>query len=150
MTIGELAAKAAVNIQTVRFYERRGILPEPLRSGSGYRCYDKNDLEALCFIRRSQELGFTLQEISQLLPLHRTVARLPSLKDRTQKQRPREMQQMAGVARRRLQQVEQKLRLLKTMRGQLLTFIAQLETAPLQCFAPVLATPNKTQGCPGS
>src|SRR5271165_5420354 len=48
MTIGELAAKAAVNIQTVRFYERRGILPEPPRSGSGYRCYDKSDLETLC------------------------------------------------------------------------------------------------------
>jgi len=149
MTIGELAAKAAVNIQTVRFYERKGILPEPPRSGSGYRCYDKSDLETLCFIRRSQELGFTLQEISQLLPLHRSVARLPSPESRTQKQRPREMQQMAGVARRRLQQVEQKLRLLKTMRSQLLTFIDQLETAPLKCFAPALPKPKK-QVCLGA
>jgi DNA-binding transcriptional MerR regulator len=133
MRIGELAAKAAVNIQTVRFYERRGILQEPPRSGSGYRCYSAHDLDTLCFIRQSQELGFTLQEISQLLPLHRSVAKLSS----SNRGRPREMKSMAMVARCRLGQVEQKLRLLKTMRAQLRTFIAQLEaTGPVKCLAP--------------
>jgi MerR family copper efflux transcriptional regulator len=133
MRIGELAAKAAVNIQTVRFYERRGILQEPPRSRSGYRCYREHDLDTLCFIRQSQELGFTLQEISQLLPLHRSVAKSSSAKV----ERPREMKAMAIVARCRLGQVEQKLRLLKTMRGQLRTFIDRLEaTGPVKCLAP--------------
>jgi DNA-binding transcriptional MerR regulator len=142
MRIGEIAAKAAVNIQTVRFYERRGMLEEPPRSGRGYRCYGDSDLEALCFIRRSQELGFTLREISQLLPLHRTVARMSSPKGR----RPREMQAMAVVARSRLDQVEQKLRLLKTMRTQLLTFITQLEAAgPTKCLAPRIQPANERQ-----
>jgi DNA-binding transcriptional MerR regulator len=140
MRIGELAAKAAVNIQTVRFYERRGILQEPPRSGSGYRCYSERDLDALCFIRQSQELGFTLQEISQLLPLHSSVA--SSVASSVGKSssprggRPREMKAMAAVARCRLGQVEQKLRLLRTMRAQLQTFIAQLEASgPVKCLA---------------
>jgi DNA-binding transcriptional MerR regulator len=107
--IGELAAKAAVNIQTVRFYERRGILVEPERSNSGYRCCGESDLETLCFIRRSQELGFTLHEISQLLPLHRTITNLSSSK--RSGPRPREMRAMAQVARCRLGQLEQILRL---------------------------------------
>jgi DNA-binding transcriptional MerR regulator len=146
MRIGELAAKATVNIQTVRFYERKGILEAPLRSQSGYRCYDERDLETLLFIRRSQDLGFTLHEISQLLPLHRSVARMSSSKGRM----PREMGAMAAVARRRLAQVEQKLSLLKTMRAQLQTFIAQLEaTAPIKCLAPSARLASKARvSCP--
>ena len=133
MRIGELAAKAAVNTQTVRFYERKGILEAPPRSRSGYRCYGEGDLETLCFIRRSQELGFTLHEICQLLPLHRSVAELSSS---ARAGIPREMRAMAAVARRRLDQVEQKLSLLKTMRAQLLALITQLETAaPIRCLA---------------
>lgn len=133
MRIGELAAKAAVNVQTVRFYERRGILAAPPRSESGYRCYDERDLEALCFIRRSQELGFALSEISQLLPLHRSIAKSPV----GQPGRPRQMHEMAALARCRLAQVEHKLRLLNTMRRQLRWFIGRLETDfPAKCLAP--------------
>jgi DNA-binding transcriptional MerR regulator len=148
MKIGELAAKAAVNIQTVRFYERRGILQEPARTTSGYRSYGENDLETLCFIRRSQGLGFTLQEISQLLPLHRSVA---SFSSRGHGRKVREMREMAIVARRRLEEVDQKLRLLKTMRGQLQTFITQLETShPSKCLAPAPRKANQKQICPSA
>jgi MerR family mercuric resistance operon transcriptional regulator len=147
MRIGELAAKAAVNIQTVRFYERRGILQEPPRSGSGYRCYGEHDLDTLCFIRQSQELGFTLQEISQLLPLHRSVAKSSVAKLSSSKSgRPSEMKAMAAVARCRLGQVEQKLRLLKTMRAQLQAFIAQLEASgPVKCLAPASGSRCESQ-----
>ena len=69
MTIGELAKRAGVNVQTVRYYERRGLLPEPERLPSGYRVYGGPALERLQFIRRSQELGFTLSEIGELLAL---------------------------------------------------------------------------------
>lgn len=144
MRIGELASKAAVNIQTIRFYERRGILDEPMRSRAGYRCYDQGDLEALCFIRRSQDLGFSLHEIAQLLPLHRSIANLASPKDR----RPREIREMTEVARSRLEQVEQKLRSLRTMRTQLRAFIGQLETSmPTKCLAPPTLPASGKQVC---
>ena len=68
-TIGELARRAGVNIQTVRYSERRGLLDTPARRDSGYREYDSSAAERLRFIRRAQELGFTLAEITELLAL---------------------------------------------------------------------------------
>lgn len=69
MKIGELAEQADVNIQTIRYYERRGLVPEPDRTGSGYREYGEDDLTRLHFIRRAKDLGFTLSEIVELLDL---------------------------------------------------------------------------------
>ncbi|MBW1980535.1 MAG: Zn(2+)-responsive transcriptional regulator [Deltaproteobacteria bacterium] len=68
-TIGQLARKAKVNIQTIRYYERRGLMPEPVRRESGYRQYSQKDLERLNFIRHAKELGFSLKEISELFSL---------------------------------------------------------------------------------
>jgi Hg(II)-responsive transcriptional regulator len=67
--IGDLARRAGVNVQTVRYYERRGLLDTPTRRASGYREYDPAVLDRLRFIRRAQELGFTLSEIAELLAL---------------------------------------------------------------------------------
>lgn len=69
MTIGELARKAGVGVQTVRYYERRQLLPEAPRRASGYREFTGTALERLRFIKRAQELGFTLAEIADLLAL---------------------------------------------------------------------------------
>jgi Hg(II)-responsive transcriptional regulator len=69
MTIGQLAEAAGVNVQTVRYYERRGLLPEPPRTRSGYREYPESDVARIGFIRRAQGLGFTLREIDELLSL---------------------------------------------------------------------------------
>ncbi len=69
MKIGELAGRAGVNVQTIRYYERRGLLPDPDRRPSGYREYEPQVLERLHFIKRAQELGFTLTEIGELLAL---------------------------------------------------------------------------------
>ena len=69
MTIGELADKAAVNIETVRYYERRGLLPEPSRSSSGYRRYEPEVVARIQFIKRAKLLGFSLNEITELLSL---------------------------------------------------------------------------------
>jgi len=68
-TIGELAKKAAVNIQTIRFYERQGILKPVERLDSGYRKYDGDSLKRLHFILQAKELGFSLKEIQDLLGL---------------------------------------------------------------------------------
>lgn len=69
MRIGELAGLAGVSVQTVRYYERRGPLGEPERRASGYREYGDATVDRLRFIRRAQELGFTLGEIGELLVL---------------------------------------------------------------------------------
>ncbi|MEO8003169.1 MAG: heavy metal-responsive transcriptional regulator [Arenimonas sp.] len=69
MKIGELAKKAGVSIDTVRYYEREGVLPIPQRQGSGYRRYDAEDLGRLQFVRRAKALGFSLHEITELLTL---------------------------------------------------------------------------------
>lgn len=69
LTIGQLAKQSQVNIETIRYYERRGILPEPPRRESGYRQYSLDAVERIRFIRRAQELGFSLKEIAELLSL---------------------------------------------------------------------------------
>ena len=67
MTIGKLAAGEGVGVETVRFYQRRGLLALPDRASSGFREYSEDDRRRLAFIRRARQLGFTLGEISDLL-----------------------------------------------------------------------------------
>lgn len=66
---GEVAAQAGVNVQTLRYYERRGLLKEPVRRASGYREYPADAVRLIRFIKRAQELGFTLTEVEDLLRL---------------------------------------------------------------------------------
>ncbi len=74
MRIGELATRARVNIQTIRFYERRRLLRSPARSPAGYRIYDESDLETILFVKGCQGLGFTLNEVRELRRLHASIA----------------------------------------------------------------------------
>ena len=67
MQIGELAKRSAVTVQTVRFYERLRLLPEPQRKDSGYRVYSESDLKRLRFVRQAKSLGFSLNEIREIL-----------------------------------------------------------------------------------
>ena len=69
LSIGAVAKESGFSIDTIRFYERQGLLPEPERRPSGYRCYQPDILTRLRFIQRAKELGFTLEEITQLLAL---------------------------------------------------------------------------------
>ena len=69
LTIGQVAAAADVNIQTIRYYERRGLCAAPRRTPSGYRQYSEDAVSRLRFIRHAQELGFSLQDIQELLGL---------------------------------------------------------------------------------
>ncbi len=66
---GLLSKKTGVNSETIRYYEKIRLMPEPLRSASGYRIYDELHLQRLSFIKRCRELGFTLKEITALLGL---------------------------------------------------------------------------------
>jgi len=67
--IGALAAQTSVNIETIRYYERQGLMPAPARSAGGRRIYDVSAAQRLIFIRRSRELGFSLVDIRELLRL---------------------------------------------------------------------------------
>ena len=69
MKIGQLSTQTGCKIETIRYYEQIGLLPAPARSDGGYRIYDENLLKRLSFIRRSRELGFTIEEIRGLLNL---------------------------------------------------------------------------------
>ncbi len=69
LTIGQIASAANVNIQTIRYYERRGLFPTPRRTPAGYRQYTADAVARLRFIKHAQELGFSLHEIEELLAL---------------------------------------------------------------------------------
>lgn len=69
LRIGDVAERAGVNLQTIRYYEREGLLPEPPRLASGYRMFPESAVRRVRFIKRAQELGFSLSEIRDLLSL---------------------------------------------------------------------------------
>lgn len=69
LTTGQLARNAGVNVETVRYYERRGLVPEPPRTEGGYRQYSRDAVARIRFIKRAQGLGFTLEEIGGLLEM---------------------------------------------------------------------------------
>ena len=74
MKIGALAQRADVGIDTIRYYEREGVIPQPRRRESGYRQYGEGDVIRLRFVRRAKQLGFTLPEIRELLDLTASAA----------------------------------------------------------------------------
>ena len=69
LTIGEVASQAGMHVETLRYYERRGIVDKPPRSGANYRLYPGDTIQRVRFIKRAQELGFSLTEIADLLSL---------------------------------------------------------------------------------
>lgn len=69
LTIGRLAAATGVNLETVRYYERIGLMPPPARTASGHRAYEQAHVRRLSFIRRARELGFSIEQIRALLAL---------------------------------------------------------------------------------
>lgn len=94
LTIGKAATQAGISIDAVRFYERSGLLKAPPRSTGGYRLYRQEDIGRLRFIHRAKALGFTLEEVGQLLRLNDGTGRRRDVK---------------AIAARRLAELEQKI-----------------------------------------
>ncbi len=69
MTTSQLARESNVNLETIRYYERRGLIPKPPRNASGYRQYSQEDIARTKFIKRAQALGFSLKEILEIFSL---------------------------------------------------------------------------------
>jgi Hg(II)-responsive transcriptional regulator len=105
LTIGEVATLAGVNVQTLRFYERRGLMDEPPRGVTGYREYPDDSVRRVRFIKRAQGLGFTLTEVQELLIL-RDDPKMPCKKVRQN-------------ARAKVDEIDEKLRRLRVMRSAL-------------------------------
>jgi MerR family mercuric resistance operon transcriptional regulator len=140
MHIGELARSAQVNVQTIRFYERQGLLPRPMRSAAGYRCYEARDLERVIFIKRNQELGFTLEEILQLFRLHEATL---ATSRRTRK-KSNQVQAIITMGRERLKTINRKIRTLHDMRRNLAAVVKHLERANI-ATCPVTKSPQRTR-----
>lgn len=140
MQTGELARAAGVNIQTIRFYEREKLLRLPRRTPSGYRDYTAEDLNRVLFIRRNQEIGFTLAEIRQLLELHGAMEGMP----RPFRRKPDQVREIVALGQQRIAQLSQKIRNLQTMKEQLEFVVRHLEqSAPTTC--PVSSRTNALQ-----
>ncbi len=105
MHIGELAKQVGVNVQTVRFYERKSLLPEPHRTESGYRQYAKDDVRRLQFVRQAKALGFSLDEIRKIL--------------RTRDRGLCPCDDVIGIAERHLNEVKRQVRDLEGFRAEL-------------------------------
>ena len=106
MTIGRLAREGQVNVETIRYYERRGLLPRPARRPSGYRIFSPSAVQVLRFVRTAQALGFSLKEIEELLSLRI--------------QPGRGCADVRARAEQKITEIDQKLRTLQAMRKALL------------------------------
>lgn len=129
LSIGELAKRGGVGVETVRFYERQGLLDEPERKSSGYRQYDAQTVQVLRFIRRAKELGFTLKEIKSLLEI-RTDVSTPRAEVRQQ-------------ARKKVAEIDEKIADLNRMREGLQSLINQCHGNGSIVGCPIL---NALQG----
>ncbi|MGA3309607.1 MAG: helix-turn-helix domain-containing protein [Xanthobacteraceae bacterium] len=111
LTIGDLAKATNTKVETVRYYERIGLMPAPKRSASNYRTYDAGHVERLGFIRRSRALGFNLDQVRELL----------SLAD----DRSRPCEAIDEIARVHLAEIDRKLTDLKALRHELDALLRQ-------------------------
>lgn len=124
MKIGDLAKKAGVNVQTVRFYERQGVLLAPVREESGYRIYDEASLKRLVFVRHAKELGFSLKEIKELLDLRVKTT------DRCEKVRKR--------AELKLSEIQRRIRHLKNLEKTLKNLIEDCDRRVIRDCCPII------------
>jgi MerR family transcriptional regulator, mercuric resistance operon regulatory protein len=131
LTIGRFAAAAGVNFETVRYYERIGLMPPPARTASGHRAYEAAHVRRLAFIRRARELGFSIEDIRALLALAD-----PSRVS---------CSEVREIARTHLVEVRAKLADLARLEGILAATIAQCsgDPAPSCPVLDMLATPER-------
>jgi len=135
MKIGQVATRAGVNIDTLRYYERRGLLAEPERRPSGYREYPEETVPIIRFIKRAQDLGFTLNEIEELV----------SLRDGGNGKRKSEVRALAEA---KMRDIDQKLARLQAMRSALSGLIESCACTGGRPDCPILEALNDSADSP--
>ena len=115
-TIGTIAKEVGVGVETIRFYERKGLLSQPVKKGRGFRTYTDHDAQRILFVRRTQSLGFTLAEIKELLRLNASPGAT--------------CDDVKALAEVKLAEVEAKLRDLKRIRTGLRNIVNTCEKTP--------------------
>jgi MerR family transcriptional regulator, copper efflux regulator len=111
LNIGQVAQKTGLGIETIRFYERKGLINEPSRKQSGYRQYAQEHILQLLFIQQAKELGFSLNEIGELLSLRSD-----------EKSECKDIKQLAGI---KLDDIDSKIKMLQRMRRSLKKLVDQ-------------------------
>lgn len=129
LTIGNVAKITGVGIETVRFYERKGLIPDPPRKESGYRQYPEETVARLRFIKRAKELGFSLKEIKELLSLRAS----PKAKCEDVRRRSET----------KLKDIDDRIRSLRAMRRALSKLIAQCTGSAPATECPILESLDK-------
>ena len=124
LTIGRLAKVAGVNIETIRYYQRRGLVEEPLKPAGGYRRYSSSTVSRVRFIKRAQHLGFTLEEITELLRL----------------EDGQSCRETRLLAEQKLAAIERRIADLTRMRGMLKDLIAECASDQRPRSCPIIAT----------
>lgn len=133
LRIGDVAAKAGVNVETLRYYERRGIVRSPKRSSAGYREYPTDTVRLIRFIKRAQELGFTLDEIEDLIALRETPSK-----------RRNKVRELAAA---KLQAIDEKIARLNAMRDALSPLLEECACGAQTVMCPILeALDDATNG----
>ncbi|MDH5229727.1 MAG: MerR family transcriptional regulator [Gammaproteobacteria bacterium] len=110
LTIGTVAQLAGVNLETIRYYQRRGLITEPEKPEKGFRIYPQNTITRIRFIKRAQKLGFTLKEINQMLDLGQS-----------------ECGQIKKIASTKISELENKIKEYTTMRDTLVDFVEKCD-----------------------
>lgn len=124
LKVGEVAKQAGVSLQTIHYYERRGLLPKPPRTESNYRAYPEDAVLRVRFIKRAQELGFTLNEIKELLSLRAA----PRAK----------CADVLGRAKAKVQEIDEKVATLQRMRRALSKLMEECEGSLPATECPIL------------
>ena len=122
LTIGRLADEAGVNVETIRYYQRRGLMAEPDKPTSGHRRYASDAIKRVRFIKRAQVLGFTLDEVGSLLELDEACA----------------CTETRELATHKLQVIEEKLADLKAMRKALTALLRQCDVGTTRGDCPII------------
>ncbi len=133
LRIGEVATRSGVSVDTVRYYERRKLLPRAIRSGGGFRLFAPETVERVKFIRQAQELGFSLDEISELLTTGGTL----------------ECQRVRDLLRGKLTELDERMRMMREFRRTLAHHLAacekELEERGGKAQCPVLTNLSRAQ-----
>jgi len=124
MTIGELAKLCGVNVETIRFYERKKLIRDPRPGGTGYRDFTTADARRLIFIRKAQQLGFTLHDINELLELRVSGSASCS--------------QVESAAKKKIEDIEGKIRTLEGFKAALDQLVEKCEASEATAACPIL------------